>query len=210
MPIDENLVRSYDLLPVVVTETLEDVNHLVFDGDLEEFLKAVAHSGQKVILKYIKYFDEEELSTDPSFDDDELTAPNKIDPSLKQFAKYIGQISSSYLSANLAGKQVHYVLHESWYEEFQEKLDQITAELHERFIESRLIEQEKSAQKLELILKKIRALLDLDNFKALKTQKAMLAYAYDAIPEIDQVNEADLKREISKLAATLQARGQRK
>lgn len=210
MPIDENLIKSYDLLPVAVTETIENIDHLVFDGDLEAFLKAVKYSGEKVILKYIEYFDEEELFIDSSFDDEELLDLAKVDPSLARFTKYIGEICCSYLSANLAGQQIHYVLYESWYEEFQERSDQLTTELHERFLEDLAIEQEKSAQKLELILKKIHSLLDVDKFTALKTQKAMLAYAYDAIPEIGQVNEADVKREISKLAAKLQARGQRK
>jgi len=63
------------------------------------------------------------------------------------------------------------------------------------------------ARKLSEIESSLSSLIDDKQFTRLRTQKAMLAYAKEHIPGLEDIDAGMLRTAISDLAATAQARG---
>ena len=62
-------------------------------------------------------------------------------------------------------------------------------------------------QNNEIVLAKLRKLIDDRQFVSLPTQRAMCAYAIEAIPELEEFTDEFIRSEIQAMTAKIQARG---
>ena len=89
----------------------------------------------------------------------------------------------------------------------QELIDQEIQEEEDAQLAAEEAENAEEIAKLEGAVKKLHSLAADPQFARLPTQRAMRAYAIDKIPELENLDEAELKREIQDLTALIQARG---
>jgi hypothetical protein len=200
---------------------------LVFVGSLEEYLDAIKVLGARAIFVSTVNVTEERFVYTPrrhlnsrtswpfptgDIDDDEEIEEFDLCsaiPELGKFKEKIGQDGYFELSAcNLT-----FSIYEDWMQEMELMRDeaqeiveaQKLAEEEELSEEQEQQEAEEQA-KLEAAVKNLHALIADKNFVRLPTQRAMRAYAIDKIPELENLDDAELKREIQDIGAKIQAR----
>lgn len=200
---------------------------LAFVGSLDEYLEAIKVLGARAIfVSSINVTEERFVYTPrrslnprtnwpfPTRDIDEDGEIEEFDlcsvtPELEKFKERIGEDGYFELSAcNLT-----YSIYEDWMQEMEILRDeaqeiieaQKLAEEEELSEEQEQQEAEEQAR-LEAAVKNLHALITDKNFVRLPTQRAMRAYAIDKIPELENLDDAELKREIQDIGAKIQAR----
>jgi protein PhnA len=205
-------IKSQGLHPICV-ESLSELSYdkLTFSGTLEEYLEAVKSLRSGVIFvstiriteEYFLYLDDEEDEDDENADIIELCS---VVPDLSKFKKRIGEDGHFDLSVPIVNGILSFSMHEEWMERLFELLNKARDLVNEnRASELALIHAEEIEKSKEMI-KKLHALISDKDFVRLPTQRAMQEYAIDKIPELEDLAEHELKREIQSLKAKIQAR----
>lgn len=224
------LMSSKDLHQIQIEAFSQRREDLVFIGSLYEYLDAVKILGGRAIFVSTISMSDEHLIYTPkqtsssvtnwpfpthfheADEDSEIYEYDlcSVKPELEEYKKRIGE--NGYFE--LSGCNLTYSIYEPWMQEMevlraeaQEIIDEeILGEEGERLA----LQEEQDAEeqvKLDEAVKKLKALISDRNFVRLSTQMAMRAYAIDKIPELENLDEAELKREIQNLGAKIQARG---
>lgn len=206
-------IKSQGLYPICVKSFSEySYDKLTFSGTLDEYLDAVKSLRSDVIFvsvikiteEYFLYLDDDEDENDEDADIIDLCS---VIPALNKFKKRIGEDGHFDLLVPIANGNLTFNLHEEWMEQLFELLNKARELVNEnRASELALIHSEEIEKSKETI-KKLHALISDKNFVHLPTQRAMHEYAIDKIPELEDVAEHELKREIQSLKAKIQARG---
>ena len=221
MNIDElvNKIASEGCFPIRVEDiSVKDTNrNLIFAGNLDGFLKAAKAMEVDVIFVANTVFDEDEFTYEyDELDEDEgEDIENKsvylpsVMSSLSKFKNYIGQDYIFQLSVMTTSNTLDFSIQESWFDEFIEMRDKAI----EKFEGNR--EDIMSAQRAERdakqkeALKNLKTLINDPKFIKLSTQKAMLAYAIEKIPELEEIDRMTLQSKIQDLNANIEAKGLR-
>lgn len=218
-----------DLL-LIQTEELSDQRHdMTFVGTLAGYLEAIKVLGGRAIFVSTTGIDEEDFVYIPSqtrrvtsnwpFPSSRHGAEEEEDvfeydlcsvvPELEKLKSRIGEDGYFELSAC----HLTYSIQEEWMQTFdtlrteaEEIVDEeILSDEEAKLAENDEIQAEEVAM-LEIALKKLHSLIADKSFVRLPTQRAMRAYALDKIPELENLDEAQFKREIQDLGAKIQAR----
>lgn len=201
-----------------------------FVGALDEYIHAIKVLGAKAVFVntievteeyfvYSPYKRSSPASTWPfpgsgadkeEFDDEEdeydLCSVKK---GLEKYKSRIGEDGCFELLAC----NVYYNICENWMEELRANREeaieiineQLEAEEDERMeIQERLEAEEE--ERLAHAIQQLHGLVADKKFSSLKTQRAMRAYAIDKIPELEELDDSKLKREIQEIAAKIEAK----
>lgn len=133
-----------------------------------------------------------------------------INPELTKYRKKIGDAGRfNFLCADTQYKLIFSIV-EKWMEEFEELRSNAETLLDEKrdarraqMSEERSIAQAEVGAKKRAAKHKLGELVSDKKFVKLRTQREMLIYAKKKIPELATFDEADLKREIGNIKATI-------
>ncbi len=214
-------IRAAKLYPIHVASGPldEDEGDTVFLGTLEEYFDAVRAVGAPVVLVSTEIFDEErfwylpeDVPPEEQGEDTEEKEIESIDlcsivPALRDFKNRIGQIAIHKLSAALPKGSLDFFINEAWWTEFSEQSESAKEKVDDNLDAAAAKSRAAQESKQKEALNALKALIRDPDFVRLPTQKAMLAYAADKIPELEVVDDYDLRAEIQDLHARIKARG---
>lgn len=222
------IFASKDILLIRIEDMPDQRDDMVFVGTLDEYLEAIKVLGGRAIFVNTIEIVEEDFAYIPGQIRNAINWPHPIYshseeegeeiyeydlcsvvPELENYKPRIGEIGYFDLSAC----HLTYSIQEEWMQNFDtlhtEAQEIVDAEIVSDK-ELQLAEQEEAQAEevaiLEVAVKKLHALISDKVFVRLPTQLAMRAYAIDNIPELENLDEAQLKREIQDLGAKIQAR----
>jgi hypothetical protein len=189
-----------------------EANGLRVSGSLQEYVSALKALKIEVVFVYVEKLEAEDFlyAQDEGVDDLEDVADEDLrfdSPELKRYDKLVGEVGRLSLYAETKTAALTYIIDNDWYTEF----------LEHRYIACDSMEQKRgdvqreraqaAARKLSEIESSLSSLIDDKQFTRLRTQKAMLAYAKEHIPGLEDLDADTLRAAISNLAAMAQARG---
>lgn len=207
-------LRSAKLHPVHVegSPVDEGTRGNRFIGSLEEYLDAMRAIAAPAIFIRTEAFDEWHFFHAPEGqdelpdDDAEPVDLRRITTALRAFERHLGTIAMYKLSSTLTADSLDFVINEPWWIEFlklrETATDQVDGDLAASEAKSRADQQARDRNALSAL----GGLLSNPNFARLPTQKAMIAFAIDQIPELASVDENALKIEIQNLHAKIKAK----
>jgi len=191
-------------------------------GPVEEYVSALTTLKAPVVLVYTLTLTKDDFlySSDGNDEDSDEAGDARgdghevgadtdlctVNPALTRFRKHIGGIAVFLLSSPLQRESLDYMIEEDWYPDYVEQWDEavrvIDAASEVEASKADFAEQARFAQLLEAM----EALVDDQKFVRLPTQKAMLAYARDKIPGLNEMDHSTLKDKIQELNAKIAAR----
>jgi hypothetical protein len=210
----EKLLAS-KLHPVHVADSVADegARGHRFIGSLEEYLEAMRAIAAPVVFIRTESFDEGDFFHWPEGEDglpddeSESVDLRSVEPALRAFEKHLGVTAMYKLSATLTADSLDFIVSEPWWIEFCKvratATDQFDGDLAASEAKSRADRLARDRQAWTALGGLIKDL----HFARLPTQKAMIAYAIDHIPELQAVDEFALQAEIQNLNAKIKAKG---
>jgi hypothetical protein len=190
---------------------------LVFVGDLDEFIRAAKALKVEVIFAVNRVLDHSDFQyeaeevahedDDSSERVDQLIDLSSVLPSISKFEKYIGQDCAYKLSAPMAHNTLDFYTQEPWWTEFVEMYIEAVEKIEEDREAAWVAQRTENEARQEEVLDRLRQLINDSDFVRLPTQKAMLIYAVDKIPELEVVDQVTLQSEIQTLNAKIAAKG---
>ncbi len=130
-----------------------------------------------------------------------------VDSELEKFRGRIGQIGKFRLCAPVPSHQLNFFIQETWYEDFLTRLDVAAQRVDEEHDALRSDADAREELKIKTLVASLHELMNDSAFVRLRTQKAMLAYAYEHIDGIEEFDQSIVKEEIQNIRAKLMARG---
>ncbi|HTE41006.1 MAG TPA: hypothetical protein VK629_09250 [Steroidobacteraceae bacterium] len=203
-------VRSAGITPILVDAVPVDRSGVTPVGTLEDYAKALRALGVSVVLVETVALDDEDFYyVDDESDEDNEGARMDLrsaSPKLRSFEARIGEVGFiRFWAPSSHGDLVHEIA-DDWWPSFCELADTARDDIETRLsaeIEQRDIEEENQRKKgLELL----GQLIEDASFQKLRTQRAMLEYALENYPDLQEWDTSDLKDEIRSLAAKLEIR----
>lgn len=208
-------LQAVGLYPVQVESCPDEDEFFSFVGTLGQYLSAVKAIGSTATFVSTMPLNSEHFlleSEEQENDGDEEGDAKSIDlravlPSLSQFDKKIGVVGYFQLWSPMPRNGLAYAVIEDWWRDF--------IDLRRKALEI-AINRSKAAQAAldaaddeqeQLALEKLRGLINDKDFVRLPTQRAMRQYAVDKIPELETLDESDLKRALQDVNAKILAKG---
>lgn len=196
-----------------------------FIGGLDEYLEALQAISAPAVFFRISRLEESmffhaldqpddpeelyDLDADQTDEDGESEEVDLrlINKELRAFEERIGEIATFQLTSGLGSDALDYVIDEPWWLDLK-KILLSTMESVDDNVEATKAKaiKEKQARNLNT-LTALRKLIDDNEFVILPTQKAKIAYAKDRIPDLENLDEYDLKSEVQEMDALIKARG---
>ena len=191
----------------------DDVRGHTFIGSFEEYSDAVRAIGTPVVLIATLILEERRFWYAPDSEDEfsteetELSDIFQIAPRLQAYKTHIGKIAMYKLSAALATGTLNFFINEPWGLAFiklwESAIDEVDGNKAVAEAQLKAYKQTKDRDALSAL----GALIRDSDFVRLPTQKAMIAYATEKIPELEAVDEFALRSEVQKLHAKIKAKG---
>ena len=212
-------IRAAQLHPIHVRHLDNDSPHRhPFIGSIEEYLDAVKALSSPIVLIQTFTLDEDEFFHEPpDIEGGDAEAPaslgeqerdlRDVESGLRAYERYIGETSAYLLSSALGTPSLGYLITEEWWTEFRELADKASDYLdgeHHQSAAQRQAEKEAGDQ---AILDSLNSLLRDSRFVDLKTQRAMMEYAFDKIPGLEKLDDSMVRVAIQRLHGKIKARG---
>lgn len=210
-------LKSAGNTTVVVTNDppSESDHRLIVCGGLEEYQAALRSVNSNVVFVYaqaleVADFHSQVERAENDDDDADETGHESIDlcdvyHDLRQFRGRLDHHGLFYLSAPFQTKHLDLLLEEPWWTEFwaarSKAVDDLLAERAARMAALRA----KDVEAVEAALLQLQSLAGDPKFAKLPTQKAMLQYALQRIPQLGDIDRDTLKVEIQELKAKIDA-----
>lgn len=184
-----------------------------FAGNLEEYIKAVQVIAAPAVFIRIEILDEfdffhqrsdQEISSN---DETDLVDLRSIAPALRVFEKHLDATATYLFSSALTADSLDFVIDEPWWIEFLRARRTAVDQVDEDFAASEAKARAERQSKNQHVLALLKDLINDKDFSRLPTQKAMVAYAAEKIPELQDVDDATVRTEIQNLHAKIRARG---
>ena len=227
------LIQSANIFPIpveAVNDTRKMHPDMDFSGSIEKFFEAVKALNIPAIFLLTETLGDEYFVYDPepSVDDecvDIQSEANEVSTELEQvdltaylpsfayYKKYIGQERGTVLIAKSNIVSLGFLVTAPWWEAFQEQrsaaIAKVDAEIEARREKTACLREEEDVARERVedeLISKVRCLLDDRDFCKIPTQRGMMAYALENLPELEEVDEDRLKQEIQKLSDRIKAR----
>lgn len=225
----EDLMKTLEannLFPVRVEGIADkgDSHSMVMIGDLEYFIKSAKALDEKVVFITERIFEESDFTyevnafddNDDDFTEEAEDSVREIDlstllPSVDKYKEHFGKECAFRLSVRFGNNVLEYYQPEKWWLEFSElriqAIEKIEAD--EDAIRSKIEEERREQQKV--LTNKIKELINDDKFVRLAasksaTQRGMMTYALEAIPNLDDLSPDVIKLEIQLLHDRIKAK----
>jgi hypothetical protein len=184
---------------------------LCVSGSLDDYLAAVKALGMGVVFVSLERLDDQDFQycqyeddlLEYDIDSQDLRAVN---PELHFFKKYVGEIGRFDFFAPVLPKGVMFVLEQEWYERFLESRQSAVETIEEQSAGERDVLEQQLDQRHHDLVAQLEKLVSDEKFTRLPTPKAMLAYAREKIPELDDLEPSELRTAIAELKARIDAR----
>jgi hypothetical protein len=197
---------------------VEDLGHrfeakgLRVSGSLQEYVSALKALKIEVVFVYVEELAAEDFlyAQDEDADDLEDVADEDLrleSPELQRYDKWVGEVGRLSLYADTRTTALTYIIDNDWYGEFLEHRDIACDSMERKRGDVQNGRAQAEARKLSEIESALSSLIDDKQFTRLRTQKAMLAYAKEHVPGLEDIDAGMLRTAISDLAAMAQARG---
>lgn len=206
-------LQAFDLTVVEVAELSGKPDTVTVKGDLSMFCSTAKALGCSVVFAQPQTLDSDdfelslETSSYPSVSIDVKLTDH--DPSIVNYRKYIGQIGAYSLYAPFCQGYLSIDVEEKWYRKFWDTASAAASLGIEKEKQQQEEQEKKTQANRAALLKKLNSLVSDNAFMSLPTQKQMLAYAIENIPELSQLPTPDLKRELQEIDAKAKAKGLR-
>jgi hypothetical protein len=190
-----------------------DVRGHTFIGSLEEYSDAVRAIGTPIVLILTETLEEQRFRYAPANQDEFSTDETEpidlcsITPGLRAYKTHIGEIAMYKLSAALTNGTLNLFINEPWWLEFIKLWENATDQLDDNQAATEAQSKAEQQAKDRDALNALGALIRDPDFVRLPTQKAMIAYATEKIPELETVDEFALRAEVQNLHAKIKAKG---
>jgi hypothetical protein len=196
--------------PVHVEDDMNEVRGLKFSGSLEEYLEALTALGKTVIFIAAQKVDDDDFQYDLSertYDDEEEEFQYEVEKinlcavntTLEKFKERIGQVCVFKLLSSISEDSLTFYIEADWWDEFST----IYADAVQTVVKDKMTIQERieaaQKEKIKELIKTVRELRRDEDFIDLRTQRAMLAYAKEKIPELENIDASLLRKEIQAL-----------
>jgi len=191
----------------------DDVRGHTFIGSLEDYFDAVRAIGTPIVLISTETLEEERFWYAPG-DEDGISAEEtepidlcSIAPKLRAHKEHIGKIAMYKLSAALTTGTLNFFINEPWWLEFMKLWGSATDRIDDNKAATEARSKADQQAKDRDALNALGALIRDPDFVRLPTQKAMIAYATEKIPELETVDDFALRAEVQNLHAKIKAKG---
>lgn len=204
------ILHAASFYPVHVEDDVDEVRGLKFKGSLDEYLDAVRVLDKKVIFIASQEFNEDDFQSEfkgRTYDDEEEKFQYEVEeidlceinPAFKKFKERIGQVCIFKLSSSISEESLTFYIQADWWDEFSI----IYNETVYTVVEDKTAIQERikvaQKEKSKELIKTIHELRHDKDFAGLRTQRAMLAYAKEKVPEVENISPSILRKEIQAL-----------
>jgi len=208
-------LRAGGLFPIRVESMPEPSDDLVFIGSLSEFIEAAKAVQLPFVLVSSVTLSEDHFLWDSADDEDEEVANERIDfcrlvPELRKFRSRIGEDGHFDLSVPMPRGNLTLAVVEDWMAAFVELHAQARQLVRDSSQEKRAQLEAVKDARTQHLLNNLRGLISDQEFVRLPTQRAMRAYAIEEFPDLETLDESDLKLEIQNLKARIDAKGLRR
>jgi len=189
-----------------------DMRGNVFVGSLDEYIEAVHVLGASAIFIFTETLEEErfqfELESDDEFEvEPEIIDLCKFNPTLEAFKEHIGQVGMFKLTIPVPDAHVCFYINEDWWLEFIKQWGDTTERIEDDQEAAHAQLRAAQEQREKQTLKSLASLIRDEDFVRLPTQRSMIEYAKEKIPELEAVDAVTLKGEIQILHAKIRAKG---
>src|SRR6266705_2409677 len=184
-------LRAAKLHPVHVEGSPLDADGRghTFIGSLEEYSDAVRAIGTPIVLILTETLEERRFRYAPenehefSTDETEPIDLCSITPGLRAFKTHIGEIAMYKLSAALTSGTLNLFINEPWWLEFIKLWESATDQIDDNQAATEAQSKADQQAKDRDALNALGALIRDPDFVRLPTQKAMIAYATEKVPQ---------------------------
>jgi len=199
-------------IPVAESVPESGDERVEFEGAFDDYLTALTAIGIKHALVYHFELADEgfQYGDDDDNGDDEGDGDGKprfnleeINPKLKRFRVFVGQTELLHVSAWLGYQHLYIELTPPWWAEYVAERSAAVRVVEQRIEEDRSRESNEEDEAVEKLLERLRVLEADPKMAKLKTQKAMLQYAMQCIPELRDLDSGLLKAEIQDMRARI-------
>jgi len=215
-------IRSVGMVPALIEPRNTSQNDLKFIGTIEEYLEIVRARGGRVIFVFTHVLGEEDFVEDnedneddedsDAYDDEVGMEANNIDlcfsnNGLEKFKELIGKIGIYVLCCDIDSRFFVFSDSSDWWADFLKIRSEALSIRRRLKVQSRVDRVRENEARVEELKKKLRSLMGDQRFLKLPTQQAMKEYALMHFEELSELDDYDLKIEIRKMKAQMQARG---
>jgi hypothetical protein len=202
-----NKVRAAGLSAVLVETVRDDDDDIRPIGDLDAFLTALKSLGVSVVLLEATELTEDFFYYgDVDDHDEERIDLRDSERKLRSYESHLGEVGVVRLWAPSGHGNLAHEIKDSWWTSLCELADSATTVVEST--QSEESERQSTAEEVEWkgVRAKLLALSEDPLFQKLKTQRSMLQYALERLPELDEWDPSDVKGEIQTLAAKVEVR----
>ena len=208
-------LQSVRLYPIQVESCPDGDDFLSFVGTLGQYLSAAKAIGSTVtfistmpLTSEHFLLESEEQGNEGVRERDEKSIDLRIvSPSLSQFDKKIGVVGYFQLWSPMPPNGLAYAVIEDWWQDFIELRKKAIEIVKNRNEAAQAALDAADEEQEQLALKKLHALINDKDFVRLPTQRAMRQYAVEKVPELETLDESDLKRALQDVNAKILAKG---
>jgi hypothetical protein len=211
----KEILRTEKLHPVHVDSSPLDDDRAghTFVGSLQEYFEAVRAIGTPVVLIFTKTLEEQLFRYTPDEEDEypggqaEQIDLSSINPELRAYKVHIGKIGIYKLAAAMTNGTLNYFVSEQWWLDFLKHYESASDQIDDNKADTEARSRAEQQAKDRNAIGALGALIADSDFVGLPTQKAMIAYAVEKIPELETVDELVLRAEVQNLSAKIKAKG---
>jgi hypothetical protein len=209
-------LRAAGLTPICVrNQPPRDEGRLMLVGGLPAYHETARAVSVKTVIIYSRVFEESDFVHLPGHNDDDTGEFGEVDAepvdlrtaneALNKFKRFIGLTAAFHLSMPLESDYLDVLLEEDWWLQFLGERS-LTTDEWERTREQKVAVKEADEEaRNESLIARLHGLANDSRFARLPTQKAMLQYALRQIPELESIDQSDLKIEIQEIKAKIDA-----
>jgi hypothetical protein len=177
-------------------------------GALDDFIEALKALRTPIVLICVEVLEESDFEYEPEQDEGTSVAIDlcREYPELERFKQHIGGIGRFRLFVPMPPINLNYYIQQSWHRDYENCWFAAAERVNRMVADAEASAEAANEARVTELVSKVRSLIDDKKFSRLPTQKAMLAYALDKIPGLDEIERAVIKEEIQELHARILAR----
>lgn len=198
-------ISDGSLLPIEVDSLVDDDDAMEFVGTFPEYVAAAkALQASAIFLETLILSEDFFVEDDEDFEEVDLC---ELMPRLASFKVRIGELMLINLLVMTPTVKLTFTVEQDWVSEFRE-LRSEAMELAQQLHRSEVARRDGALDaKKKVAVDRLKSLIADQNFVRLSTQAAMRAFAIDRIPELVDLTNDELRREVANLKADVEAKG---
>ena len=219
-----SIIKEKGITPFVLYDETDDEGASRVHSELNDFLSNLKTIGVTTVLVKKKQLSQEDFekeikveSDEEGFEEDRIIDIASIVSDLENYRRHIGTEAFHTIECVIAERIISLEVKEEWWEKFKE-LREIAYEKIEEDQEKALeleelrqeAEEKESEENEKRLLKSLDEFLKDEEFTSLPTQRAMMSYVMDKLPELENLPAKDVKARIQRLHGRIDAKRKRK